>query len=48
MSHWIVITNHLTGIFTLTGHPGINCAFFESKMFENTSKAGFLLHLSSF
>ena len=27
----IVISNHLTGIFTLTCHPGINCAFLKAK-----------------
>ena len=48
MSQWIVISNYLTGIFKLTGHPGINFAFFESKMIENISIAGFLLPLPSF
>ena len=48
MSQGIVISSYLTGIFTLTGHPGINCAYFESKIFENESIACFLLPLPSF
>ena len=43
MSQWIVISNYLTGVFSLTGHPGINFAFL--KMFENIAKAGFPLPL---
>ena len=37
MSQWIVISNYLTSIFMLTGHPGINFAFLKAICYSRLS-----------